>query len=73
MRHPISHSPADYRASQNGWGHPGWERPVQEQEPQEPIYDEDSAIVVAPEPGKYRVSWDVGTNRFTLIPVELPF
>jgi hypothetical protein len=36
-------------------------------------YDDDSALVTVKEPGVYRVKWDVGANRFKLIPVELGF
>jgi len=76
MRHRRSMSPADFRATQNGWGHPGWEKPIPVADLEKPAratWDEDSAIVVVPEAGKYRVQWDIGTSRFTLIPVELDF
>jgi hypothetical protein len=67
-------SPAAYRRQQNGWGHPGWESyPGPFQAPQEPLYDPDAALVTVPEPGIYRVKWDVGTSRFILEPVELAF
>lgn len=67
-------SPAQQRREANGWGHPGWERyegPTNGYG--RPLYDDDSAVVTVPEPGKYRVAWDVGTCRFKLIPLELEF
>lgn len=71
-RDDLTLSPADHRSLKNGYGHPGWPMPTFPVG-QEHVYDPDSAVVTVTEPGVYRVKWDVGTNRFKLVPIELPF
>lgn len=46
-------------------------RPVSE--PPEPLEPSPDTLVTVKEPGVYRVKWDVGSERFVLVPVHLDF